>query len=167
MPTKARKTTTKKVAPVVEPEELELDEVEEEELEELDETEVAEAAPKKKSGGEEVTFGASDLAALLSKKLGKTITARELRTQLRRMARDGRLDREIIPGNRARYNWSGPNDPEVKAIIRAVQGGEIEVAKKEALAKLKEQKAAKDAKKKAKKAKVKAVEEEELEELED
>lgn len=156
----ARKTA--KVAPVVEVDEV--DEIDDE-LEELEETEVADKAPSKKGGAaEEVTFGAADLAKLLSEKTGKVITTRDLRTLLRKMARSSRLDREILPGNRARYNWSGPNDPEVKAVIKAVTGGELEAGKKEALAKLKEQKAAKTAAKKAAKAaKEEAAGEEDLE----
>jgi hypothetical protein len=65
------------------------------------------------------------------------------------MARDGRLTREISPQNRSRYSWTGPDDPEVKKIVKAIKGGEIEQARNEALAKLKEQKAAERAAKKA------------------
>lgn len=167
----AKKTATRakaKPAPEPEVEDLDLDdtEVEDEELEELDETEVADAAPKKKksSTSDEVAFGAADLAKLASEGRDKPITARDLRTLLRKMARDGRLNREITPGNRTRYSWSGPNDPEVKAILKALKGGELEQGKQEALAKLKEQKAAKQAakaKSKAKKAKAVEVDEDE------
>lgn len=96
--------------------------------------------PKASSNGqEEVEFGVSDIAAHLTKKhkLAKAVTTRELRTLIRKMARDGRVDREIIPGNRTRYAWSGINDPEVKAIIKAYADGEPEVAKKKALDELK------------------------------
>jgi hypothetical protein len=167
---KARSKTTKASKPAPEPEEIEEDD---EELEELEEDEATDAAPKS-SGGDEVVFGASDLAALLTKKTGKTITARDLRTLLRKMARDGRLDREITAGNRSRYSWSGPKDPEVVAIIKAVTSGELEQGKKEALAKLKEQKAARQAEKakaaaKAgkKKTKVEVVEDDDDEEEDD
>lgn len=153
------KASSKKAKAVVED-----DEDEDLDLEELDEDEAEETQPKKskgkKGGDDEVAFGASDLAALLSEKTGKKITARDLRTQLRRMARRGDIERDIVAGNKSRYSWSGPNDPEVKAIIKAVLGGEMEEAKKEQLAKLKKQKAEKDAKKKkASKAKAKVVEE--------
>jgi hypothetical protein len=117
------------------------------ELEELDEDEATDAAPSKNGSADEVVFGASDLAKLLTEKTGKTVTARDLRTLLRKMARDGRINREITAGNRTRYSWSGPNDPEVKAVIKSVTSGELEQGKKEALAKLKEQKAAKNAEK--------------------
>lgn len=156
--TKATKKSAAKPAPEPEVEDLDVDGADE--LEELEESEAAEAAPAKSKGSDEVAFGASDLAALLSKKTGKTITARDLRTLLRKMARDGRLDREITAGNRTRYSWSGPKDPEVVAIVAAVTKGELEQGKQEALAKLKEQKAAKQAakaKEKAKKEKKKAA----------
>ena len=176
MPTATKKTTTTrrraaaKPAPVVEPEELE------EELEVDDEVE--DDAPATKTGGaDEVTFGASDLARHLSKGLDKPVTAREIRTLIRKMARDGsgRVQREIIAGNRSRYNWSGVNDPEVKAIIKAFRAGELEADKQEKLQALKDrklaQKAEKDkataaAEKKAGKVKAAAVVEEDDEELE-
>lgn len=156
--------TKKKAAPV---EDIE----EDEDLEELEELEEADETPKKgkkSAAQQEVTFGASDLAAHLSKKSDKAVSTRELRTLIRKMARDGtgRVDREIKAGNRTRYNWSGLDDPEVKAIIKAFNDGELEADKQEKLAKLKEQKAAKKAageptgkkKKKGKKSK-KVVEE--------
>ena len=130
MPPARKKAAT---APVVEPdeelEELETDEVEEEET------------PKK--AAEEVVFGASDLAKLLSEGREKPITAREIRTLIRKMARDGsgRVNREIVAGNRSRYNWSGPKDPEVVAIIKAFNDGELEADKQAKLQALKDRKA--------------------------
>lgn len=142
MATATKKKTAAKKPAEVEPEELEL----EDELDEVDEEETEEAAPKSKKA-DDVTFGASDLARHLSEKTGKTVTARELRTLIRKMARDnsGRVNREITPGNRTRYNWSGINDPEVKAIIKAFESGELEADKQAKLAELKERKAAKKA----------------------
>jgi predicted RNA-binding protein YlqC (UPF0109 family) len=118
----------------------------EDELEELEGDEVEETTTKK-GGQEEVTFGASDLARHLSEKSGKTVSARELRTLIRKMARDGskRVNREITAGNRTRYNWSGPEDPEVQAIIAAFEGGELEADKQAKLQELKDRKAAKKA----------------------
>lgn len=136
---KAKSTKTKaKAAPAPEVEVDELDEVEGDEVEET---------TAKKGGQEEVTFGASDLAKLLGEKSGKPVSARELRTLIRKMARDGsnRVTREITPGNRTRYNWSGPEDPEVQAIIAAFEGGELEADKKAKLEELKANKAAKKA----------------------
>ena len=132
---------TEAAAPAAE--DLELDEVDGEDVEEK---------PSKKGGQEEVTFGASDLAKLLSEKSGKTVTTRELRTLIRKMARDGsgRVNREIKAGNRTRYNWSGPKDPEVKAIIAAFDSGELEADKKAKLEELKTNKAKKKAAEEAK-----------------
>src|SRR6478752_1742794 len=140
----ATKGKGKKAAPAAPAVTDEVDDLELDDAEEVADTE--EAKPTKK-GGDEVTFGASDLAKYLTEKTGKEVSARELRTLIRKMARDGsnRVDREIKAGNRSRYNWSGPKDPEVKAIIAAFEGGELEADKKEKLAKLKEQKAAKKA----------------------
>lgn len=138
--------TRTKAKPKPQPE-PEVDEVEEEELDELDE-DAEEEAPTKaaKSRDDEVTFGAAHLARLLSKKTGKTIKPRDLRTLLRKMAKDGRIDRVIVPGNRSRYDWPEKTaDPEVKAVIKAVMAGELEAGKKEALDRLKANKAAKDA----------------------
>jgi hypothetical protein len=131
----------------------EVDEVDEVEIdaEELDESGDEDEATEKpvKSKQQEVTFGVADLATHLSKKLGKEISTRDLRTQIRRMAREDnpRVDREVVPGNRQRYDWpKGLKDPEVRAIIKAVTDGELEAGKQEALQKLKDQKAAKKAK---------------------
>lgn len=147
-----KKAPAKKVEPEVEElevdDEVEEDEVEDDEdedLEELEEDEVEEVAPKsktkKKTGAQqEVTFGVSDLVQYLIKTTGKKVDARGLRNLIRRMARDGkgRVDREIVAGNRARYDWSGPKDPEVKAIIKAFNAGELDQDKKEKLDALKE-----------------------------
>jgi hypothetical protein len=137
----AKKNAAKK-APEPEVEELE-------ELEEMDADEVEEAPAKK--AADEVEFGVGDIAKIIEKKTGKVVSNRELRTLIRKMARDGsgRVDREIVPGNRTRYSWSGPNDPEVKAIVKAFEGGELEADKQEKLAALKAQKAEKTAAKKA------------------
>jgi hypothetical protein len=103
-------------------------------------------APAAEAATDEVVFGVSDIAAHLTKKhkLEKPVTTRELRTLIRKMAREdnARVTREIIPGNRTRYSWSGLNDPEVKAIIAAYDSGELEADKKEKLQALKDRKAA-------------------------
>lgn len=103
------------------------------------------------SGQQEVTFGVADIAKMLSEGRDKPVTTRELRTLIRKMARDGsgRVNREIIPGNRSRYDWSGPEDPEVVAIVEAFNNGELEADKQEKLAALKERKAQQRAEKQA------------------
>lgn len=137
------------------------------EIEELTDDEASDTPPakSKKGGVEEVEFGVADLCALVKEKTGKDYSTRDMRTLLRKMAREDtpRVEREVIAGNRARYNWpGGVKNPEVKKVIAAVTGGEIEEGKKEALAKLKENKAKKTAKeeknKKSKKSKAAADE---------
>lgn len=116
----AKRPTTKKTA--TKPAPVEEVEVEETEVEEI--------------------FGVADVVALIKTKLKKDTTTRELRTLLRKMARDGRLDREIIAGNRTRWEFAGPDDPEVLAILKAFGEGELEQDKREKLNALKERKAA-------------------------
>lgn len=158
-------TRTKQKPEVIE-DDVELDELEEDV--EAEDTEPAANA---------VTFGASDLARHLTEVTGKEIKARDLRTLIRKMARDGsgRINREITAGNRTRYDWpDGLKDPEVKAIVKAVKAGELEQGKKEALDALKarkaEQKASGNGAKKSKKSKpapAAVVEDDDDEELED
>ena len=145
---------------VVEEEEIVEDDTEEvdEEVEELEEDEV-EAKPAKRSrkssaverAKSTVTFGMAHLAEYLSKETGKSISTRELRQLARKLARDnsGRVDREIVAGNRSRYDWPSIDHPEVQALIKAYYGGELEADKKEKLDALKAQKAAKTAAAKA------------------
>lgn len=163
--TRTRRTAKPKVVEVVpdivEEEELE-DEVEEteepeEELEEEEEEEVEVAKPSRKESAQNrakagVTYGVQHLADSILAITGETVTTRELRQLIRKMARDesGRVDREIVAGNRARYDWAkGEKDPEVKAIIAAYKGGELAADKKEKLDALKATKAAQVAAKKA------------------
>lgn len=152
-------TKRTKAAPAPEPED---DDVELEELD--DEVEDEAPAKTKKAAAADDVWGVRQLIELIKSKTGKDYTPREVRTLLRKMAREdnARVNREIVAGNKTRYSWSGPADPEVKAILKAVSGGEIEQGKTEALAKLKADKAAKQAAKedapaKAKSTKKKAV----------
>lgn len=141
------KKTKAAPAPVIEDEDEDL------EIEELEEDEVEEAPVKSKSkkasNGDDVVFGASDLAKLASEATGKEYDAKTVRTLLRKLARSGKLQREISPQNRSRYSWSGPDDPEVKTILKAIKGGAIEKARDEALTALKEKKQAERAAKAA------------------
>src|SRR5580765_7860908 len=86
-------TRTKAKAAEVEAEDIELDE--------LDDDVAEDEAPASKS---EVTFGVRDLCDYLSKKTGKTIKPKDLRTQIRKMAREDkpRVSREVVAGNRSR-----------------------------------------------------------------
>lgn len=112
---------------------------------------------------EEVAFGVADVAKLIEIETGDTVKTRDLRTLLRKMARDGRLDREIVAGNRARWEFEGPEDERVVAIVDAYKEGELEADKKEKLDALKARKAEQRA---AAKAEAEAAEgdDEELEE---
>lgn len=113
----------------------------EDEVEEVEEAE----APAAKAAEPEV-WGVRNLIALIKKRTGKEYNPREVRTLLRKLAREGAgVDREIVAGNKSRYSWSGSKDPEVLAVLKAVESGAIEKAKTEALAKLKSDKAAKTA----------------------
>lgn len=115
--------------------------VEDDEIEEVEEA----AAPAAKATEPEV-WGVRNLIALIKKRTGKEYNPREVRTLLRKLAREGGgVEREIVAGNKARYSWTGSKDPEVLAVLKAVEGGAIEKAKTEALAKLKSDKAAKSA----------------------
>jgi hypothetical protein len=124
------------------------------------------AAPKvveevEETTTDEVTFGVKDLCELVKEETGTEVSTREMRTLLRKMARDSRIDRKIIPGNRARYDWAGPEDPEVQAALEAFKSGELEEDKKAKLAELKERKEAQKAAKKA--AEAEEADDEELE----
>lgn len=148
-------TATKRRTKPVEPEPVE-EEEEVEEVEELEEDEVEDVPNKRAASAQKrakaaVTFGMAHLAEYLSNETGKNITTRELRQLARKMARDetGRVNREIVAGNRSRYDWPSIDHPEVQAIIAAYHGGELEADKKEKLDALKASKAAKVAAKKA------------------
>lgn len=164
--TARRTTATKKAAakPAPKPAEVEIEEelddleVEDEategddDMEELEEDEVEETKPTaKKKAGDDIVFGIQDLVALIKSETGETTDPRAIRTLIRKMARDetGRVNRVITPGNRTRYNWTGPNDPEVRNIVKAFKAGELAAEQQAKLTALKEQKAAKTAAKKA------------------
>lgn len=89
----------------------------------------------------ETIFGVADVAELINVRTGKTVKTRDLRTLLRKMARDGRLEREIIAGNRARWEFDGADDPSVEKIIEAFEAGELDADKQEKLQALKDRKA--------------------------
>lgn len=116
------------------------------ELEELEET-PAKASTKPEDDPN--FYGVQQLRKDLLKLTGKDYQPREIRTLLRKLARDGSgtINREIIAGNKSRYSWGpeGRKHPEVQAVFKAVKGGAIEASKKEALDKLKADKAKKTA----------------------
>lgn len=148
---KTKSTKAAKPEPVEEVEEEEL----EEEFDEVEEDEVVETPPakaKKKSTPTtgDVTFGVKSICKLIGEKTGTEPSTRELRILIRRLARDEknqRVVREIVAGNRTPYSWTGPEDLEVKAIVKAWMAGEQLLEKADKLAALKERgEAAKTAK---------------------
>lgn len=124
----------------------------------------AKPAPEPEVAEEETIFGVADVAELIKVKTGKVVKTRDLRILLRKLARDGRLDREIIAGNRARWVFSGPEDPAVEKIIEAFEAGELDADKKAKLDALKARKAAQKAEAKAAAEAEEGDDEEELEE---
>lgn len=109
-------------------------------------------------------FGVAGVAELIRVRTGKTVKTRDLRILLRKLARDGRLDREIVAGNRARWEFDGPDDPRVATILEAYDNGELEADKKEKLDALKKRKADQKAAAAAERAEAEGAEVEELEE---
>jgi hypothetical protein len=113
----------------------------------------AKAAPKAKAAAKPaptatvaknapVEFGSAWLVEHVNEQAGTSYNASTLRILLRKLTRDGVLEREAE--GRQRYNFpKGANDPQVKAIVKAVKGGAAEKAKTERLEGLKEQRAAK------------------------
>lgn len=141
----------------------ELDDLELEEVEDEDEVEEVEEAPQKKGRKpaakkaaapkkkpvNAVEFGTAELLALIEKEHGKAYDGRQLRVLLRKMKAAGELPGEAADGKR--YSFTGPEDPQVQAIIQRVKSGEIDEATQAALEKLKKDAEAKRAAKKAEK----------------
>lgn len=130
----------------------ELDDVAEDDddLEELGEPEPArgrgakKAAPAKKttakatSRTETLEYDSNWLAGYITEETGMEYDSRGVRMLLRKLAKDGSLDREIGT-DRQRYVFpKGPNDPTVKAVIKMVKSGEAAAVKREGLDKVKE-----------------------------
>jgi hypothetical protein len=163
----ARTTRTRAAAKPVEEDDVfeELDELEEaadDDLEELDEPEetkpargrakkaapaakktAAKAAPKSESS----EYDSNWLASHITEETGVEYDSRGVRMLLRKLAKDGSLDREIGT-DRARYTFpKGPTDPTVRAVIKMVKSGEAQAVKREGLENVKAKAAAAPAKK--------------------
>ena len=96
-----------------------------------------EKAPK----ADAIEYGSAWLVEHVNAETGSSYSASALRILLRKLTAEGVLNREA--DGRARYNFpKGANDPEVKAIVKAVKGGAAEKAKQERLEGLKAQRAA-------------------------
>jgi antitoxin component of RelBE/YafQ-DinJ toxin-antitoxin module len=135
----------------------ELEEVEEEEPEEQPKSRKAKAAAKKAAAPKKSTQDGHNsqwLAEHVSQVTGKDVDSRQLRMILRKLAKEGALAREVGE-DRTRYSFTGPNDPTVKAVIKAVKEGATE--RKSNVDNLKKAREAKAAKKAAAEAPAKSA----------
>jgi hypothetical protein len=153
-----KKAPAKKAKPVVE--EVE-DEDDEDEDDEEDEAPAAKKKAKKKStpSRKVIEFGTAWLVEHIQEQTGKDYKSYDLRVLLRKMAKNGELEREVGV-ERGRYEFTGPNDKLVKLIVKKVKAGDIDKAKKDSLDKLKDSQAKKKSKKAA--AKDEDVDDEEI-----
>lgn len=166
--------TKKAAAPVVEVVEddmfedvEELEDVEDDDLEDLDDEPEPEPKPTAKKGrvakatkatketaaepkpkrAQTSGFDANWLATHVNESIDDAnYTSREIRMVLRKLARDGVLEREVGT-DRTRYDFpKGANDPIVKAVVKHIRTGALKAEKAEKLAELKAKGAAKKAK---------------------
>lgn len=102
---------------------------------------VKEAKPK----AEAIEYGSAWLVDHVNAEAGTAYTASTLRILLRKLTKEGVLDRDS-EGGRQRYNFpKGANDPQVRAIVKAVKAGGAEKAKAERLEDLKSKRSTKKA----------------------
>ena len=146
--TPAKKTARKPVKKVVE-EEAEDDEEEDDEEEEVvvkkpaKKAATKKAAPKAKTTDDDA-LGTAWLVEHVNETLGTEHPATAVRVVLRRLAKNGKLDREVGE-TRSRYAFTGPTDPVVKAVVKAIKDGAIKADRDEKLGALKAKKASKKA----------------------
>lgn len=169
---KARKATAPETVEEVEATEeadLEVTENEDEALE-LDEEEAPALKAKKKAAPKAapIEYGSAWLAEHVNEQAGTSYDAYSLRILLRKLTKEGVLEREEGNG-RARYQFTGAKDPQVKAIVKAVKEGAADKAKQERLDELKAKRAEKKTttKKATKSKKAKAEVEPEVEDEDD
>lgn len=148
----------RKAAAAVEPEVEEIEELDE--LEELeDPEEEVEEAPKSKGkkaapakatppakkaapAAEKSEYDSAWLAEYVTEETGQEYDARGIRMLLRKLAKDGLLEREVGT-DRSRYVFpKGPNDPTVKQVVKLVKSGADKAIKNESLNDIKAKKAA-------------------------
>lgn len=145
-PKKASKKSKK--APVVEVEDDDEDEDSDEDESEDEDDEDEAPAPKSKKArkaadtAETAKYDSAWLAEYVNEQCGKTYNASAIRVLLRKLRE--KIGREVGV-DKSRYDFSGPNDPTVKMVIKAVKEGVLDQARKEALDALKEKAAAKKA----------------------
>lgn len=101
------------------------------------------AAPAKAAKAESIEYGSAWLVDHVNAEAGTSYTASTLRILLRKLTKEGVLDRDS-EGGRQRYNFpKGANDPQVRAIVKAVKSGGAEKAKAERLEDLKSKRSSK------------------------
>lgn len=172
-PRRTRKGAAKPAVEVIEDdtfEDVEDDDLEDadDDLEELDDEDEPERAPKAKKGAKKATptkakageaatspkrspssgFDANWLATHVNETLepDTELTSRDIRMVLRRLAKDGVLEREVGT-DRTRYDFpKGANDPIVKAVVKHIKSGALKAEKKANLDAVKAKGAARKAK---------------------
>ena len=173
-----RSTRTKSAPVEPEPTEDEFEDAEEmdddedlEELEDVTDEDEPEEKPKARKSTAKATaaknanapkFGSAELAAYITEQTGENYDGRSVRMLLRKLAKDGKLDREVGE-TRDRYAFTGPNDPTVKAVLAMVKSGEAKAMKQAGLQAVKDKAAEKRAAAKA----AQAAEVEDTEEIEE
>jgi hypothetical protein len=169
--TTTRRRTASKPAPEPEVVEDEFEDIEDgDELEELEDGDVedeetpAEKPKRKPPVRPTIEYGSPWLAAYITENTDETYDARGIRMLLRKLAKDGKLDR-VVGEDRARYEFTGPKDPTVVAVLAMVKSGAAKELKQAGLQAVKDKAAAK----KAAKADAKAAEsnDDEIEDVED
>jgi hypothetical protein len=162
-PKRVRKAPAKRVRKAPEPEPVDEDEDEDEDLEDEEPEEKPAKAKKVPPKREEPKYGTKWLAEVVSEKVGREVASYDLRGILRKLARDGKIER-TIGETRDRYVFKGPKDPVVKLVVDMIKSGAAAKDKKEKLAGLKSSKS----KAKAKAEEVEEdFEDEDVEDLED
>jgi hypothetical protein len=128
----------------------------EDDLEELEDGDEVEADEKPKAKRKppvqpKIEFGSPWLAAHVTEVTGDNYDSRAIRMLLRKLAKDGTLER-TVGEDRGRYEFSGPKDPIVLAIVKMVKDGTAKALKQEGLQAVKDAAAKKRADAKAAKA---------------
>jgi hypothetical protein len=122
------------------------DEVDDLEVEEDEDEEPAPTKAKGKTAAKkteakpktpEIQYGSAWLAEHVNAQTGSNYNAFGIRTLLRKLVKDGVIQRDVGT-DRSRYNFeAGAKDPVVRAVVKAVKDGSAETAKKEKIAEAK------------------------------
>jgi hypothetical protein len=141
-PKPRRRKAAAKPAPVEDDEDDELDEVEDDE----------EEAPAKKTGPKRapIQYGSQWAAEFVNEQAGTQHSAYTLRTLIRQMVKAGAFDR-AVGEDRSRYEFSGPKDAKLVAIVKFAKqkASEPKASRTDALEKARAARAANLAAKKA------------------